>query len=149
MSVSNFISQVVGGGVVGGFLGSLVIRRLDTNSKRDLLDKEVKGALKLIDYELTICITTVSIFLEKKCKSKPGPIRDEAYRSVQKLLATELGNSDMMKLAAIYESLPVFKENMEDLYNTGKMVKSYIDSLDFFLTKLREGQKLVKTLTSL
>jgi hypothetical protein len=54
-----------------------------------------------------------------------------------------------MKLAAIYESLPVFKENMEDLYNTGKMVKSYIDSLDFFLTKLREGQKLVKTLTSL
>lgn len=140
MGVSRYLAQVLGGGVVGGLLGSLIIRYLDIRSKSNADKKELKGAFRLVEYELTINLTTISLFLEKNCKSKPGPIRDETYRSVQKLLACELGDEDMIMVAAAYESLPVFRENMDDLYRNGKKIKRYTNSLEFYLVKLREAR---------
>lgn len=109
--MQDVLINTIGGGVIGGFFGSLIIWKLDQRTQANARKRNLVGALKAIRTELIGNKTSLVAAYEVGANNLP--LRDDVYRMVVLSLATNIDKQAYVTIASFYETVPLFRADME------------------------------------
>jgi len=133
------VGGVIGGlaTLVGGFGGAWLVGRLDTAREERAAQREHRGAVLSVLYELNTILFGVAVVLDQHAYV-PIDTPDWAYRSVHSVLFSRLPEAVAQQVAYAYSQLPILRFHLNDGAKGSSMNYEVIGDVEGVLAEAHE-----------